>query len=306
MGRVRWRAVVATSVVGLGVATLGACSGSGSPGAATVTVTAAGRSSAAATPSRSPSRSPSTSPGASSSPTSGPTASPTARSTSQPTTSTSNPRSGPRLRISHRVVSDSRGRGLKLPEFTVEALTDDATTVRAARALQRALEGQVSGVVAGWEAAAEAGSEPQGSVTTERVSVPVNEAELAVVVWRASVYTGGAHPLTVLRSVTVDVAHGRTVTDAGLLGQLQQAGGPSWDFERELRRAVSRQIPDAPEVATLTRDELHVYPTRAGLHVTGDQCVLACALPPLEVTIPWDRLVGPRDDIEALPDAWGL
>lgn len=298
MGRVRWRAVVTTSVVGLGVATLGACSGSGSPGAATVTVTAAGRSSAAATPSTSLDA-----PGASSSPTSGPTtAPPTARSTPEPTTST--PRSRARLRISHRVVGDSRG--LKLPEFTVEALTDDATTGRAARALQRALEAQVSGVVADWEAAAEAGSKPQGSVTTERVSVPVNEAELAVVVWRASVYTGGAHPLTVLRSVTVDVAHGRTVTDAGLLGQLQQAGGPAWDFERELRRAVTRQVPEDPEVATLTRDELHVYPTRTGLHVTGDQCVLACALPPLEVTIPWDRLVGPHDDIEALPDAWGL
>ena len=161
-------------------------------------------------------------------------------------------------------------------------------------------------MVAGWEAAAEAGSTPQGSIRTDRVTVPVNEAELAVVAWRASVYTGGAHPVEVLRSVTVDVAHGRTVTDAGLLGQLQQAGGPAWDFERELRRAVHERWPDLPEVDSLTRTELHVYPTRAGLHVTGDQCVLACALPPLEVTLAWDRLVGPRDDIEALPDAWGL
>ncbi len=303
MGRVRWRAAVTTSVVCLGAAALGACGGDGFPGGSTVTVTAAGRSSAVAPPSPTSTAPASSTPSATASHSA---ATPTARSTPEPATPTPTAASGPRLRISHRVVPDSRGRQLRLPAFTVEALTDDAVAGRAARALQRALEAQVAAVATDWEAAAEAGSEPEGSVSTEQVSVPVNEAELAVVAWRASVYTGGAHPLAVLRSVTVDVAHGRTVTDAGLLGQLQQAGGPAWDFERELRRAVTRQLPDAPEVATLTRDELHVYPTRAGLHVTGDQCVLACALPPLEVTIAWDRLVGPRDDIEALPDAWGL
>lgn len=304
MGRVRWRAAVTTSVVCLGAATLGACGGDGFPGGSTVTVTAAGRSSAVATPSPAPA-----SPSSASSSTADRTATDPPPATPEPTptpTPTPSATSGPRLRIAHRVVPDSRGRELRLPAFTVEALTEDAVAGRAARALQQALEAQVAAVAADWESAAEAGSKPEGSVSTEQVSVPVNEAELAVVAWRASVYTGGAHPLTVLRSVTVDVAHGRTVSDAGLIGQLQQAGGPAWDFERELRRAVARQQPDAPEVATLTRDELHVYPTRAGLHVTGDQCVLACARPPLEVTIPWDRLVGPRDDIAALPDAWGL
>ena len=299
MGRVRGQAVVTPASACLAAAMLGGCGGASQPGAATVTVTAADRSSAVATPGSTTPVSPTGSTSnRSSRPTAAPTAKPTPEATASPT--------GPRLRISHRVVSDSRGRPLQLPAFTVEALADDPVTVRAARALQQALAAQVQGVVAGWEAAAEAGSEPQGSVETEQVGVPVNEPELAVVAWRAYVYTGGAHPLTVLRSVTVDVAHGRTVTDAGLLGQLQQAGGPQWDFERELRRAVRQQLPDVPAVDTLTRDELHVYPTRAGLHVTGDRCVLACALPPLEVTIPWDRLVGPSDDIETLPDAWGL
>jgi hypothetical protein len=146
------------------------------------------------------------------------------------------------------VVGDSRG--LKLPEFTVEALTDDATTGRAARALQRALEAQVSGAVADWEAAAEAGSKPQGSVTTERVSVPVNEAELAVVVWRASVYTGGAHPLTVLRSVTVDVDND-TATNLQLHAQVHQllATGVEWTPDQLvdwLYRELFLMPPDDP------------------------------------------------------------
>jgi len=299
MGRARWHAAVTTSVACLVAAVLGGCGGRGSPEATTVTVTAAGRSSAVSTPSAATTdASPTTS---TSTPTPAATASPAATAGS-----TTAPAVGPRLRITHRLVPDSNGRPLLLPTFTVEALTDDPVTARSARALRQALSEQVRSVVAGWEAAAEAGSTPQGSIRTEQVTVPVNEAELAVVAWRASVYTGGAHPLEVLRSVTVDVAHGRTVTDAGLLGQLQQAGGPAWDFERELRSAVRERWPDVPEVGSLTRAELHVYPTRAGLHVTGDQCVLACALPPLEVTLAWDRLVGPRDDIEALPDAWGM
>jgi hypothetical protein len=298
MGRARRRAVVVTSVVCLGAGALGACGSAGQPGDSVATVTAAGRSSAAVPPAASPG---SATPRATAS---GPEAAPTSPA-AQPST-TSAPPPGPRLRISHRVVTDGARPGLELPVFIVQALTDDPVVGRAARELQQALETQVATVAADWESAAEPGSRPEGGILTEQVSVPVNEAELVVVAWRASVHTGGAHPLTVLRQVTVDVAHGRPVTDAGLLGQLQQAGGPAWDFERELRRAVSRQHPDVPEAATLTRDELHVHPTRAGLRVTGDRCVLPCALPALEVTIPWDRLVGPDDDIEALPDAWGL
>lgn len=226
-----------------------------------------------------------------------------ARSTPAPTAG-----AGPRLRIDHRVQADTRGRPLQLPAVTVTALDGDPATTRAARSLQQALADQVGQVVEGWESAGPTSGAPGGSVTTERVEVPVNEAELAVVAWRAEVYTGGAHGLSVLRSVTVDVAHGELVTDAGLLAQLQQAGGPGWVFERELRRAVRQQLPHVPadEVERLGRDELHLYPTRAGLHVTGDRCVLACAFPALEVTIPWDRLVGKGDDIRALPDSWGL
>jgi hypothetical protein len=299
MGRARWHAAATTSVACLVAALLGGCAGTGSRGATTVTVTAAGRSSAVST------RSPAPTAAAPITTTTTPT--PTAESTAAPTTeATTAAAAGAHLRISHRLVPDGSGRPLLLPVFTVDALTNDPVTARAARALHQALAEQVRAVVAGWEAAAEAGSTPQGSIRTDQVAVPVNEAELAVVAWRASVYTGGAHPVEVLRSVTVDVAHGRTVTDAALLGQLQHAGGPAWDFERELRRAVRQRWPDLPEVDSLTRAELHVYPTRAGLHVTGDQCVLACALPPLEVTLAWDRLVGPRDDIDALPDAWGL
>lgn len=309
MGRARRRAAVVTSVVTwvacLGAGALGACGSAGQPGDTMATVTAAGRSSAAVPPAASPgSASPrATATGPAAAPTS-PAVQPSATSAPPPGSTSVRP-PGPRLRISHRVVADS-GRAVALPVFTVEPLTDDAVVDRAAHALRQALEAQVAAVRTDWESAAEPGSRPEGGITTEQVLVPVNEAQLAVVAWRASVNTGGAHPLTVLRSATVDVEHGRAVSDAELLRQLQQAGGPGWDFERELRRAASRQLPDVPETATLTRDELHVHPTRAGLRVTGDRCVLPCALPPLELVIPWDRLVGTADDIEVLPDAWGL
>lgn len=59
--------------------------------------------------------------------------------------------------------------------------------------LREALMDQVAEVVDGWEVAAPVGPAPQGTVTTQQVTVPVNEAELAVVAWRAEVYTGGAH-----------------------------------------------------------------------------------------------------------------
>lgn len=297
MGRVRCRATVVAAVACLAAGTLGACGSVGQPAETAVTVTAAGPSSAAVPPGASPgsatSRAAVTEPAA-------PRTSPAARQTAAP------PPPGPRLRISHRLAAGSGDSTVALPVFSVEPITEEPGVGRAAAALQQALEAQVAAVRAAWESAAEPGSGPEGGIATEEVTVPVNEAELAVVAWRASVSTGGAHPLTVLRSATVDVEHGRAVTDAELLRQLQQAGGPGWDFERELRRAAGRQLPDVPEAASLTRDELHVHPTPAGLRVTGDRCVLPCALPALELTIPWDRLVGPGDDIEALPDAWGL
>lgn len=300
MGRVRCRATVVAAVACLGAATLGACGSVGQPGNTAVTVTAAGPSSAAVPPSSAVTPSAPLPPSASVTASAAPRTSPAARQTGAP------PPPGPRLRISHRLAADSGDSTVALPVFTVEPITDEPDVGPAAAALQQALEAQVAAVRAAWESAAEPGGRPEGGIATEEVTVPVNEAELAVVAWRASVSTGGAHPLTVLRSATVDVEHGRAVTDAELLRQLQQAGGPGWDFERELRRAASRQLPDVPEAAALTRDELHVHPTRAGLRVTGDRCVLPCALPALELTIPWDRLVGRGDDIEALPDAWGL
>lgn len=299
MGRARGQAMVTTSVGVLVATLLGGCGGTGSPGTTTVTVTAAGRSSTVATHDASTGVSP---------PTEAPRPATTSSTATSPAGATTETPAGPRLRISHRLVPDEEGRPLLLPQLTVTPVTRDASTSRAARVLREALMDQVAEVVDGWEAAAPVGAAPQGTVTTQQVVVPVNEPELVVVAWRAEVYTGGAHGVTVLRSVTVDIGHGELVTDAALLEQLQRAGGPGWVFERELRRAVRTQLPDVPadEVGRLTRKELHLYPTRTGLHVTGDRCVLACAFPPLEVTIPWDRLVGRGDDIRALPDAWGL
>jgi hypothetical protein len=265
-------AVSATAACLASLLAVTACGQDGSSGAATVTVT----TTAAAT-------------------------------TSSPPPATGQTGSRPRLRITHRIATDPGGLPLELPQFAVAASrADDPEAERAAAALQEALQAQVAAVVTDWEAAQEPGQPPAGGVSTEAVSVPVNELELAVVAWRSYLFTGGAHGLTLLRHVTVDVTQGTVVTGAALLEQLQRAGGPGWDFERELRAAVRRQLPDEPAVAGLTRQELHVYPERAGLHVTGDQCVLACALPPIDVTIPWHRLVGRDDDIAALPDSWGL
>lgn len=280
-----------TAVAALCLATalpLSAC-GSDDPPRAAVTVTASGRTVTGEPTSSAPA----------------PSSSPTPKETPR-TSATDQPAAGPRLRITHRVSADREGLPLHLPRFTVEALVSDPTVQRAAQAMQEALDGQVAAVVSDWEAAQEPGREPAGDASTEEVSIPVNEAELAVVAWRTYVFTGGAHGVMLQRSVTADVAHGSVVTSTALLDQLQRAGGPAWSFERELRAAARRQLPDAPGVDSLTRSDVGVYPTRAGLHVIGDQCVLACALPPIDLTIAWERLVGPGDDIAALPDAWGL
>ena len=286
-------AVSATAACLASLVAVTACGPDGSSGAATVTVTTT------ATPSG-------TEPPPTPTPTVTPSATPTATTSSSPPSTAGQTGTQRRLRITHRIATDPGGRPLELPQFTVASLVDDPEAEGAAAALQEALQAQVAAVVSDWEAAQEPGQPPAGGVSTEAVSVPVNEPELAVVAWRSYLFTGGAHGLTLQRHVTVDVTRGTVVTGAVLLEQLQRAGGPGWDFERELRAAVRRQLPDEPGVAGLTRQELHAYPERAGLHVTGDQCVLACALPPIDVTIPWQRLVGRGDDIGALPDSWGL
>lgn len=291
-------AVGATAACLASLMAVTACGPEGSSGAATVTATTTATPTGTG-PRPTPTRTPTPTPTLSDTP--------TASTSSSPPPTTGQPGSRPRLRITHRVATDPVGRPLELPQFAIAAsLADDPEAERAAAALQEALQAQVAAVVSDWEAAQEPGQPPAGGVSTEAVSVPVNEPGLAVVAWRSYLFTGGAHGVTLQRHVTVDVTRGTVVTGAALLEQLQRAGGPGWDFERELRAAVRRQLPDEPGVTGLTRRELHVYPERAGLHVTGDQCVLACALPPIDVTIPWQRLVGQGDDIEALPDSWGL
>ena len=286
------RVAVGAATAGLALALgLCGCAGDGSPEATTATTTATATGTSPSPASTAAPAQPTT----------------TAANTGSPSSSPAGQETdGPRLRITHRIATDPGGRPLELPQFAVTALVAEPAATKAAGALQEALQAQVAAVASDWEAAQEPGQAPAGGASTEEVTVPVNEPELAVVAWRSYLFTGGAHGLTLQRHVTVDVTRGTVVTDAALLGQLQQAGGPRWDFERELRAAVRRQLPDEPGVAELTRRELHVYPTRAGLHVTGDQCVLACALPPIDVTIAWQRLVGAGDDIEALPDSWGL
>ncbi len=174
--------------------------------------------------------------------------------------------------------------------------------------MQRAVNGMVVSEREDWKGTA--GSPPAtdepASGFSARLSTPVDVDGLAVVSLEIVRYAAGAaHPLTLLRSVSVDTRTGRPFTKAGMLAEMQRTGGPQWDFERELRRYARLARPQEPQVAP-SRADVGMYPTRAGMAITVDHCALfSCASGAVEFTIPWSQLVGPKDRMSFIPDHWG-
>jgi hypothetical protein len=191
-------------------------------------------------------------------------------------------------------------------------------TLRAAPACAAArgadlLQSRVSAIVAGhldewaqaWRDLATPG-EPARASFEASLTVPVNTPGLVVVAAKVDSYAGGAHPSTALDSVAVDTRTGRELTRDALVAEMAAAGGPGWDFERELGRAATAALRErdvgAPAVELHTTD-VQVYPTRRGLAVTADG--LGAAVGALQFTIAWDRLVGAQDHMSFIPADWG-
>ena len=138
-----------------------------------------------------------------------------------------------------------------------------------------------------------------------KAAVPVNVPGLVVVTIQSQTYTGGPYPNTTLGSVALNTSTGKVLTREAMLAELQAAGGPGWNFERELRRAAHDALPSAADAVTgLQRDDVSFYPTEGGLAVSADG-YFPHAVGPAHFTIPWSRLVGSGDDLSFVPDAWG-
>lgn len=182
-------------------------------------------------------------------------------------------------------------------------------TAEAATAIETQLNEQSAGMVAQWtqslqdNAPAPAGSGPGGYEETARVATDEGDV-LAVAPTFYEYLPGAAHPVTLVRALTFDTRTGNVITPSAMLAEMQRLGGARWDFERELRRAASRAVPQESS-AGLTRREVSLWPTRSGLAVGIDHCAFySCASGLVELTIPWASLIGPGDRVSFRPDSW--
>ncbi|WP_406829802.1 hypothetical protein ABEG17_12455 [Pedococcus sp. KACC 23699] len=176
------------------------------------------------------------------------------------------------------------------------------------------LESRVAALVASrlkewsqaWSGAA--GQSGPGRASFENsLTVPVNTSGLVVVASKVDSYAGGAHPDTELDSVTVDTRTGQVLTRDSVVAEMRRAGGPAWDFDRELDRGASaalrgRNQQASPPALHLRTADVQVYPTPQGLRVTADG--LGAAIGAVEFTIAWDRLVAPGDSMSFIPAGW--
>ncbi len=174
-----------------------------------------------------------------------------------------------------------------------------------ARALTTAANLVVGADVAQWRHDLDALTDPVRGSYAGTGSAVVNEEGLTVVAFRLDSYRGGAHGQTNLRAAAVLAPAVDALDTATMIALMQQAGGPRWNFERELVAAADAATGQHAE--SLTRDNLGMaYPTRAGLVVGIDQCaVYACALGAVQATIPWSVLIAPGTRMSFIPDAWG-
>jgi hypothetical protein len=127
---------------------------------------------------------------------------------------------------------------------------------------------------------------------------------LAVVRGDAYLYAGGAHGVETRTYDILVTRTGRIVTKDGMLAQMQAAGGPRWNFERELNRWAGGADPD--QHAWITRDEVAMYPEKSGMHISVGHCTAyACAAGIVDYTIPWASLIGNGVDMSFIPNQWG-
>jgi len=133
----------------------------------------------------------------------------------------------------------------------------------------------------------------------------VNTRGLTAVAAEGYSYLGGAHGTNFTEYQMVNTLSGALITQKSMLAEMQAAGGPNWNFERELNRAVGAALP-GEQYATITRQAISSYPSKDGLRVAVDQCAAyACAAGVVNATIPWDRLIAPDADMSFLPNQWG-
>lgn len=153
-----------------------------------------------------------------------------------------------------------------------------------------------------WTVWADAGGPFLGSYSRTH-TVLVDVPGLVVLEARSNLDLGGAHGTDVVRYDILNTTSGAGVTEERMLAEMQRLGGPNWNFERELNRwAPDLDFPGGD----ITRDEVEIYPARAGMHITIAHCaVYACAAGVVQYTIPWRTLLAPEDDLSFVPNAWG-
>lgn len=213
---------------------------------------------------------------------------------------------GPPLKVSLTPVS-TQVAGAKAT-YPVVRVTSVCEGSKGAAALEHAVTETVAVAVADWTEIwqEQHASMPEagGSFKTT-ASVPVNVPGLVVVTTEIETYAGGPYPNTELSSVALNTATGKLLTREAMLAEMQGAGGPGWNFERELRRSAVAALPSAADLITdLKRDDVSFYPSKAGLAVSADG-YFPHVVGPAHFTIPWPRLVGAGDDLTFVPDAWG-
>lgn len=108
---------------------------------------------------------------------------------------------------------------------------------------------------------------------------------------------GAAHPLDNYLTVAVDLRSGRQVRTLDVFARI----GP---VDKVVRATLKARQPDADaeavasvtvgEAPTNGSAEAESYPTAAGLWVGVSRCVLACALEPTEMVVPWRQLPATR------------
>lgn len=192
--------------------------------------------------------------------------------------------------------------------YPVVRVTPVCEGLKGSAALQHAVTAKVAAAVADWTGIwqEQHASMPDalGSFNT-KASVPVNVPGLVVVTTEIDTYVGGLYPNTTLSSVALNTGTGKLLTREAMLTEMQDAGGPGWNFERELRRAASGALPSASSLINdLKRDDVSFYPSKPGLAVSADG-YFPHSLGPAHFTIPWPRLVGAGDDLNFIPNAWG-
>ncbi len=150
-----------------------------------------------------------------------------------------------------------------------------------------------------WDTVA-GGPGPLGSFERTNRTI-VNIPGLIVLQGDAYADLGGAHGISLKTYDILNPKTGSVVTTDGMLVEMQTAGGPNWNFERELNAWAPHGAYPAVD-----RSQVSMYPARAGMHIAVGMCqAYACAAGVVEYTIPWDRLVGPGEDMSFIPNAWG-